>query len=114
VLDVYDIDLALTVPDQAINRKAVELECTGIPGQIYEIQVSDGFNNWFTVQTFFGTGGLVRIPVSADSDKTSASTRPCVLLARVQEGQELISNRPRASKNDSFQGAGHLRILLIR
>jgi hypothetical protein len=64
------------IPDLAINRKAVELECTGIPGQIYEIQVSDDFNNWFTIQTYFGTGGLVRIPVSADSDRLFYRIKP--------------------------------------
>ena len=63
-------------PTLAINRNAVELECTGRLGQLYELQMSDNLTNWFTFRSFFGSGGLARVPVSADLGGAFYRIRP--------------------------------------
>jgi hypothetical protein len=63
-------------PTLAVNRNAVELECTGKPAQRHELQASENLTNWFTIQSFYGTGGTTRIPVSSDATNVFFRIRP--------------------------------------
>jgi len=50
-----------------ISQRAILLGTVGKPAQRYELQQSDNNQDWITVSTIYGTGGVVQIPLSADT-----------------------------------------------
>jgi len=54
-------------PTLTINTQAINLEFTGEVGRRYEIQRSCDARTWSTLFSVFGTGGLTRVPLTADT-----------------------------------------------